>query len=61
MFNYMHGETSYIFLFFKIFQDVERTFKLAGTPFQVQPTGITYQQKSGLFDQFFLTWSLSRI
>ena len=57
----MHGETSYLFLFFKIFQIVERIFKIVGTLFQVQSIGVIYLPKLGIFDQFFLTWSLPKI
>ena len=38
----MHEEASYLFLFFKIFQVVERIFKIAGIFFQVQPISLIY-------------------
>ena len=47
----MYGETSYLFLFFKIFQNVEQTFKIVSM--------FIYLQKSGSFDQFFLVLTKS--
>ena len=52
--KYTYGETSYFYLF------VNRFYKITGTLFQVQPVSVIYLQKSGSFDQFFVTWSLSR-
>lgn len=49
----MYGETSYLFLFFKIFQNVEQKFKIMKF-FQ-----FIYLQKSGSFDQFFLVLTKS--
>ena len=48
----MYGETSYLFLFFKIFQNVEQKFKIVMSMF-------IYLQKSGSFDQFFLVLTKS--
>ena len=47
--------------FFKIFTIVERIFKTAVTPFQVQPVSVMYLQNFKIIDQFFLAWSSSRI
>ena len=47
----MYGETSYLFLFFKIFQNVEQKFKIVSM--------FIYLQKSGSFDQFFLVLTKS--
>ena len=47
----MYGETSYLFLFFKIFQNVEQKFKVVSM--------FIYLQKSGSFDQFFLVLTKS--
>ena len=47
----MYGETSYLFLFFKIFQNVEQKFKIVSM--------FIYLQKSGSFDQFFFVLTKS--
>ena len=47
----MYGETSYLFLFFKIFQNVEQKFKIVSMFISLQ--------KSGSFDQFFLVLTKS--
>ena len=38
----MHEEASYLFSLFKMFQIVERIFKIAGAFFQVQPISVIY-------------------